>query len=43
MVAGLEFGELFGFVVEGKKPPDEIPTPTSVESKFEDSMQEIRL
>ena len=32
LVAGQEFGDLFGYVIEGSMSPEDLPEPTSVES-----------
>ena len=41
LVAGQEFGDLFGYVIEGTMPPENLPEPTSVESIHEDELDTI--
>jgi len=41
LVAGVEFGDLFGYVVEGKYPPEELPNPRSLEDDLETACKEI--
>jgi len=41
LVAGQEFGDLFGYVIEGVMPPEELPEPTSVESNYEDELHVV--
>ncbi len=36
MVAGQEYGELFGYVLQGMRPPENEPIPTSVELQMEE-------
>ena len=42
LVAGVEFGDLFGYVVEGKHPPEELPEPRSLEDDLETARKEIQ-
>jgi len=41
LVAGVEYGDLFGFVVEGKYPPEQLPNPRSLEADLETAVKEI--
>ena len=41
LVAGQEFSDLFGYVIEGSMPPEDLPKPTSVESIHEDELESI--
>ena len=40
-MAGVEYGDLFGYVVGGKYPPEELPNPRSWEDDFEIACKEI--
>jgi len=41
MVAGTEYGMLFGLIVDDIKPPDDAPVVASVEFMFEDELATI--
>ena len=42
LVAGQEFGDLFGYVLEGRMPPDNIPIPFSLEVEHEDKIATLK-
>jgi len=41
-VAGVEIGDFFGYVVEGKHPPEEMPYPRSLEDDLEKQCNDIK-